>query len=82
MVANTIILYKLCRFEYFLRAQRMIKLGKWRGMTLMAGLLLCALPKVAAAQEPSTASTADLADKINLISLEKMWSADLVTSKR
>ena len=64
MVANTIILYKLCRFEYFLRAQRMIKLGKWRGMTLVAGLLLCALPEVAAGQEPSTASTADLADKI------------------
>jgi hypothetical protein len=42
----------------------MIKLGTSRGMTLVAALLLCALPEVAAGQEPPTSSTADLADKI------------------
>ena len=42
----------------------MIKLGALRGMTLAAALLLCALPEVAAGQEPSNPSTADLANKI------------------
>src|SRR6516165_3172061 len=42
----------------------MIKLGTLRGMTLVAALLLCALPEVAAGQEPHNPSTADLADKI------------------
>ena len=42
----------------------MIKLATLRGMTLVAALLLCALPEVAAGQEPPNPSTADLADKI------------------
>ena len=42
----------------------MIKLGALRGMTLVAALLLYSIPEVAAGQEPSTPSTADLADKI------------------
>jgi hypothetical protein len=41
-----------------------IKLAALRGMTLVAALLLYALPDAAAGQEPSNPSTADLADKI------------------
>jgi hypothetical protein len=48
----------------FRRAERMLKLGTLRGMTLVAVLLLCALPEVAAGQEPPNPSTAELADKI------------------
>ena len=42
----------------------MIKFGTLRAVTLVAALLLCALPEVAAGQEPPNPSTADLADKI------------------